>query len=177
MLSLVTIVYISSIYVFTLLSCLIHYVLSSHLFHCCCCVASLPAVYVRVTWHVYFQIMHHLWKKHVSGPPVCNAATNRRATAPLLTPPQHGRGLLLTGITVGLGFVLFAGQFGGKLYLSVEEEEAEGGWVSMATAASIETCVEEIIWAILRHGAAVSSLWPVHRRQLSPVWETPPRQL
>ncbi len=41
--------------------------------------------------------------------------------------------------------MLCAAQFGGKVSLLVVEEEAEGGWVSMATAASIETCVEEII--------------------------------
>lgn len=40
--------------------------------------------------------------------------------------------------------MLCAAQFGGKVSLSVEED-AEGGLVSMATAASIETCVEEII--------------------------------
>lgn len=40
-----------------------------------------------------------------------------------------------------------------------EEEEEGGGRVSTATAASIETCVEEIIRTILRHErAAVSSL-------------------
>ncbi len=51
----------------------------------------LPAVCVCVcvfcvTWHVYFQIMHLLWKKHVSAPPVCYA-TNHRAASPPTNPP------------------------------------------------------------------------------------------
>lgn len=70
-------------------------------FHCVlsCLSCVVAALYVCVTWHVYFQVMRLLWEKHVSGPPVCNA-TNR--PPPLLTPsPTQGRGLLLTGIALG----------------------------------------------------------------------------
>lgn len=131
-------IYINSICVFILV-CLITCLTC---FTVCCRVASLPAVFVRVTWHVYFQIMHHLWKKHVSGPPVWNA-TNHSATP--LTSPRH---LINPALPtppayrsapnwdrcwpLGLCFGLLG---------LMEEEEEEGGWVFTGTAASIDTHV------------------------------------